>query len=746
MVLSILQVFCAIFSGLLQALSISNSTFRFGSPFIALFALLPMYFAFYSAKSYRKAFLLFFVETITVHLFSSSWLANFHGYAVFTLGASALGTGVLGGLVGIATHFFPAQLQRKSVLETNSGSKPLAIPCRILWFCASWVLWEWIKSTGLLAYPWGTISMAAYRWKILTQISDITGVWGVTFIFVLFTATLGEGLYLLKKLRESPNPVPNVLAYRNCCKFLLTVFLASGVYGCYQYFVPRTPVKYMNTIMVQSNGDPWETGDYESITTSMELTQKKMEEIAETGDKIDLILWSEGTLNKLFPRSLEHYEEFPEDESLLDFIKRMDVPFIIGGATVMDHYTRKYTNTAILFDRRGNYAGFYSKMHLVPFAELIPLSDTALMSWFMGNVVKLKSRLIEGKQSVVFGIPLDNNTVKGTDAPLGYKLPPRAKILLGTNGLSDIELGNRYIRNDLDNPDAYVTFSTPICFEDAFPDVCRRLFHDGSEIFLNITNDSWSKDAAAEYQHFIVASYRAIEFRTSLVRCTNSGYSAIVKPNGKIMKDMELFTKDSMAVSIPIYQRKVTVFSVLGDWVVHTIIFFMAVYFLVSAYLFHGEKKVKGITITIRIGKKVEEDWTQNQKDPEKESSMGEGIFIEDKEKVPGPRKETMSMARKNGQKKQPLDNTPEEKPSPEEKKRRGRPRKTVTENEKPMPSPAKRNYARKKVEQETAVHKNPSGEKRTVAKARTIKVTSSMEDKKTATKRKTGTKKESSK
>ncbi|MBQ4331082.1 MAG: apolipoprotein N-acyltransferase, partial [Spirochaetaceae bacterium] len=89
----------------------------------------------------------------------------------------------------------------------------------------------------------------------------------------------------------------------------------------------------------------------------------------------------------------------------------------------------------------------------------------------------------------------------------------------------------------------------------------------GSEVFVNITNDSWSMTNSAEYQHFAIASYRAIEYRTTLIRSTNSGYSVVVDPRGMVIADMPLFEAASRYTSVPVYQRTTTVYSMVGDWV-----------------------------------------------------------------------------------------------------------------------------------------------------------------------------------
>ena len=94
---------------------------------------------------------------------------------------------------------------------------------------------------------------------------------------------------------------------------------------------------------------------------------------------------------------------------------------------------------------------------------------------------------------------------------------------------------------------------------------------------MNITNDSWSATKSAEYQHFIMSSYLSIEYRTTLVRSTNSGYSVVVDPKGNIIADLPLFEEGVMALSVPIYQRKATFFSRYGDWFAYLLFVFIGI-------------------------------------------------------------------------------------------------------------------------------------------------------------------------
>ncbi|MBQ7165972.1 MAG: hypothetical protein IJR93_03350, partial [Treponema sp.] len=138
-----------------------------------------------------------------------------------------------------------------------------------------------------------------------------------------------------------------------------------------------------------------------------------------------------------------------------------------------------------------------------------------------------------------------------------------------------------FLEGGQENPDNFVTFSVPICFEDAFADVCTPLFKLGTEVFMNITNDAWSHTASAEYQHYAIASYLAIEYRTTLVRAANSGYTVVLDPAGRVLADLPLFTEAALSFPVPVYAHKETVFSLLGDWLPYTVFVLMALYGIV---------------------------------------------------------------------------------------------------------------------------------------------------------------------
>jgi apolipoprotein N-acyltransferase len=548
-----LQVFYVLFSAVLVSLAIPNEFLLFGSPYIALISLIPFYIALSQCRTYTRAVWLTVLQVTIVHIISSFWLAYFKDFAVFTLGGSAAGTGIIGGIFGILFYVPFAQETQYKQLREVSGTDTRRIPLRIFWFAGAYTLYEWCKSTGFLAYPWGTLSSTAFRWKLLMQIADLTGTYGITFLFALFSAVCAEGWLLAGRLYASPSPRAAYLTFRRTAETCIVLFACAFIYGAVQYAIPRHAEKILNTVMVQQNYNPWNSiNDDDTILLSEHLTETKINELHLEGKHPDVVVWSEGVLQHAFPGAAGYYSRNPLEEPLSSFISRMDTPFIIGGSYLADPVRRGYNNAALLFDKTGTFRGSYGKIHLVPFAEVIPGIEYKWVGQLMQKVVGISAGWLAGDQYVYFDIP-------------GHWSPERPK-----PAVKVIPLDESYSQQLSDeNKQPLVRISAPICFGDAFPDVCRPLFLNGSEVFMNMTDDSWSLTNSAEYQHFIIASYRAIEYRTTLVRSTNAGVSVVLDPAARELASMPLFVPDSKAVPIPVYRRIMTVYALFGNWFPH---------------------------------------------------------------------------------------------------------------------------------------------------------------------------------
>jgi hypothetical protein len=175
----------------MMALAIPNEVLIFGSPGIGLIATFPLYIAIAKSKTYKEAFLLCFIQATTTHVLSSFWLGNFQGYAEFTLGASAVGTGFVQAFMSLFFYFPTLYTKNKEKLTERADPSSNSIAFRMVWFAAIYTVWEWVKSTGFLGYPWGTLSMTAFRWSFITQIADITASMIETGLQIISFTSLG---------------------------------------------------------------------------------------------------------------------------------------------------------------------------------------------------------------------------------------------------------------------------------------------------------------------------------------------------------------------------------------------------------------------------------------------------------------------------------------------------------------------------------------------------------------------------
>lgn len=563
---TILQVFYSIISATLLSLAIPNEHFLLGCPFFAFIAIIPFYKAIKSCKSYKQAFLCGFIQIITTHLISSFWLAYFKDFAIFTLGASAIATGIMGGIFALALYMpfakdrytfkYDSSLEQYALCQKKYKTSSF----RTVYFTMVYCLYEWFKSSGFLGYPWGTVSSAMFNFPVLMQLSSITGTYGITFITVLFNCIIAELIDYLFLLEKN---ITNKLNIRFIIRSYAVIFSFIMIYGIIEYYIPRNPVKTLTTIMVQQNANPWNmTDDTNSILVSQKLTEEKLKELKSDNREAQLIVWSEGCLLQKFPMAIHYYSDFPHEYPLQKFIKDNQIPFLAGGSYVKtikkneNKSIRRFYNSALMFDKDGNFRDYYAKLHLVPFAELIPGIENPTVKKIMSKVTGISAGWSPGENLTYFDI---NCTL------IGPMEVPYVK---------NVDVNSDYNPEQITYPK--VRIATPICFDDSFTDVMRPLFLNGAELFVNITDDSWSLKKSSEYQHFVISSYRAIEYRTTLVRSANAGYSVIIDPSGRILADEPLFTESSLAFDVPVYKRTYTPYAIFGNW----FIIFLAVFFI----------------------------------------------------------------------------------------------------------------------------------------------------------------------
>jgi apolipoprotein N-acyltransferase len=188
------------------------------------------------------------------------------------------------------------------------------------------------------------------------------------------------------------------------------------------------------------------------------------------------------------------------------------VPVLFGSDQLQRGTSPRYYNAAFLLGEDGGTRAVYRKIRLVPFGEFFPLQR-----WL------------------------------SSFAPLVERQAPFAE---GTSVVM-LPIGNHQA-------------STAICYEVVFPELARQAVLNGSELLTTITNDGWYGRSSAPYQHFAMASMRAIEQGRYLARAANTGISGIVDPYGRVVQRSEIFQEAGLVGEVRFLKAR-TIYASLGD-------------------------------------------------------------------------------------------------------------------------------------------------------------------------------------
>jgi apolipoprotein N-acyltransferase len=112
-----------------------------------------------------------------------------------------------------------------------------------------------------------------------------------------------------------------------------------------------------------------------------------------------------------------------------------------------------------------------------------------------------------------------------------------------------------------------------ICYEDLLPDFIRRVGELHPELLVNLTSDQWFGARTEPWEHLALSVFSTIELRVALVRAVNSGISALIDPNGRLLEMTYADdpyrnprASDSKLVVAPKLEGGHTLFVAWGDW------------------------------------------------------------------------------------------------------------------------------------------------------------------------------------
>lgn len=546
--ISAVNTLLTLISAALLPLSLPNELVRWGIAPLGLVAIAPVLAMVYRAPDWRHAARRGALFGAVSTAIGNYWLAFFGEFSVWTIGGTVIGyTGYNYILFGYLFHAIHG-LSGSVVTPAPNRRRPTLAPLAALdWFTALrpfriavvWTGYEWLKSVGFLGYPWGLVGYPLAGWHLVAQIAELTGVWGLTFMVALINASLVElaldgaqrGVRALRPGTGRP--------WRPLAAGALTILVAAG-FGMQRVNAIR-PVATLPFLLVQQNVDSWAPGFFdEALETAQLLTARALAERRERGEGDPVAaIWSETALRRPYPD--EFYLQRPSSLPFQLFLRRAGVP-LVTGAPIRIGDSGDYSNGALVITPEGRVVGRYGKQQLVPFAEGIPFWEFAAVRTFFREVVGLVGTWAPGRATTVIDLPVNpGQLARGADAPSrGTAHSPAAP--------------------------STVTIGTPICFEDGFGWVPRRMVRRGADLLVNLTNNSWSRQESAQIQHYVAAQLRTIETRTTLIRGTNSGLSGVVDATGRLTTALPMFEQQAAVVDVPLYPRVRTVYLVIGDF------------------------------------------------------------------------------------------------------------------------------------------------------------------------------------
>ena len=386
----------------------------------------------------------------------------------------------------------------------------------LVFFPAAWVTLEWIRSHALTGFGWQLLGYSQSFNPPVIQIADISGVYGVSFLIVMFNAAI---FMFIKNFRKKEDfYIPLAMS-----AILICAVLGYGYYRLNNVFTGEK----LKVAIVQGNipqDEKWDRRFADIIMSKYEaLTKEAVKE------KADLVIWPETSV----PGFVEN------EKNLFDRVKNLvveiDTPLLLGAPRREETEKQDiYFNSAYLFLKDGGIQDRHDKIHLVPFGEYLPFKDA------LSFVHRLARRpigdFIAGKEFTIFRFFARRST---KDKNYSFNLSKR------------------------------IGFSTLICFEDIFPDLTREFVKKNSGFLVNITNDGWFGRSAAAYQHAQNSIFRAVENRINVIRAANTGLSCFIDQKGRVIGKVSSANKDLFVEGFRVHEiilsRTRTIYNVYGD-------------------------------------------------------------------------------------------------------------------------------------------------------------------------------------
>ena len=375
---------------------------------------------------------------------------------------------------------------------------------------AAWATHEWVRGWLFSGFGWNGLGVALHQIWPLIQISEFTGVTGVSFALAFVNIiAITTPLRLIVEARS----------HRMRPHFDLTLTMI-GMVALFAFGLRRAqspePAKPIRVAAVQADVPQLQKFDPEFSRQIFEKFSRLSEIALQANPPPELLVWPESSM----PDPVRD-----ERGASYQFVKEFSAsakPDLLLGS--LDFENDRDYNAAIFVSNGGEQMRAYRKIHLVPFGEYIPL-----------------------RHSFPLFAAIASTWVPG-----------------------DFTAGTEYAVFDLTNNDGRL--APLICFEDTVGDLARRFVLNGANLLVDVTNDGWFLHSFGSRQHLANAIFRCVENRRPMVRAANTGVTCFINEFGRVTQILQddtgnTFTEGVLTGVVNVPQNsQITFYTRHGEW------------------------------------------------------------------------------------------------------------------------------------------------------------------------------------
>ncbi|NML33611.1 apolipoprotein N-acyltransferase [Paraburkholderia antibiotica] len=479
---------------------------------------------------------------LAIFVFFFAWLTRSTGWksAALTGGAFGFGNFVSGvWWLYVSMHFYggmPAPLAGTALLlfslylavypalaagvwsfcagHARNGAADDRLPFSPTWhgalaFASAWAIGEWLRGTVFTGFPWLATGYAQVDGP-LAGFAPVVGVYGVGWMVALTAALIVQALLALARSREAARggahgaatadaagvdaqPAPRRTARVVVPASVAVALLALGL------LLPlvqwTTPANAPLTVrLLQGNVKQEMKFEEAGMRAAIDEYQQMI-----TAKPADLIVTPETAIpvlaQQLPPNFAAAIRQFSDSTgSALLF-------GAIGGTITPEGRVVDYTNSLFGVTPGSHEIYRYDKHHLVPFGEFVPWG----FRWFVN----------------LMNIPLGDF----------FRGPPVQKPFMVHNQ----------------------PVAVNICYEDIFGEEIARTLRENATpagVLVNSTNLAWFGDTIALDQHLQIARMRSLETGRPMLRATNTGMTAAIDAQGRVIGRLTPYTIGSLDLTV----------------------------------------------------------------------------------------------------------------------------------------------------------------------------------------------------